>query len=173
MRPARIYGPFSRTFTVRPLQALREGRLVLSGDADSPSNMVYVDNVVEAILKALVAAPTEHGEAFLISEPDQLSWGQFYQFFAAPAGATIAITPYPTPAPPPGGLGRALVHGTKQILTSSELRGLVKKVMSTDPVPGVAAQDLGAVSSAATPRAAAAGRRHGDRLPGAHPCAAV
>ena len=58
LRPARIYGPFSRTFTVRPLQALREGRLVLSGDADSPSNMVYVDNVVEAILKALESRRT-------------------------------------------------------------------------------------------------------------------
>ncbi len=74
LRPARIYGPFSRTFTVRPLQALREGRLVLSGDADSPSNMVFVDNVVEAILKALNAPDTECGEAFLISDRDQLSW---------------------------------------------------------------------------------------------------
>src|SRR5262249_17420136 len=32
LRPTRIYGPFSGTFTVRPLQALAEGRLVLSGN---------------------------------------------------------------------------------------------------------------------------------------------
>ena len=68
---------------------------MLAGDADTPSNMVYVDNVAEAIACALVAAPSEDGRAFLISEPDQLSWKQFYQFFADAAGARIEIAPYP------------------------------------------------------------------------------
>ncbi len=133
LRPARIYGPYSRTFTVRPLSALRSGRLVLAGDADTPSNMVYVDNVVEAIVRALVAAPAEHGQAFLISEPDQLSWKQFFEFFADAAGAQVEMAPYPAAAPAPPGLGRSLISGTAQILTSPELRGLVKKVMATDP----------------------------------------
>ena len=133
LRPARIYGPYSRTFTVRPLTALQSGQLVLAGDADTPSNMVYVDNVAEAIACALIAAPSENGQAFLISEPDQLSWKQFYQYFADAADARIESAPYPAPAPAPPGLARSLVHGTTQILKSSELRGLVKKIMATDP----------------------------------------
>jgi nucleoside-diphosphate-sugar epimerase len=133
LRPARIYGPYSRTFTVRPLTALQSGQLVLAGDADTPSNMVYVDNVAEAIACALIAAPSENGRAFLISEPDQLSWKQFYQYFADAADARIESAPYPAPAPAPPGLARSLVHGTTQILKSSELRGLVKKIMATDP----------------------------------------
>jgi len=133
LRPVRIYGPYSRTFTVRPLTALQSGSLVLAGDADTPSNMVYVDNVAEAIACALVAAPSENGRAFLISEPDQLSWKQFYQYFADATGAGIQVRAYPDPAPPPHGLARSLVHGTKHILKSPELRGLVKKIMATDP----------------------------------------
>jgi predicted dehydrogenase/nucleoside-diphosphate-sugar epimerase len=133
LRPARIYGPYSRTFTVRPLTALQSGSLVLAGDADTPSNMVYVDNVAEAIACALVAAPSENGRAFLISEPDQLSWKQFYQYFADATDARIEIAPYPDAAPAPPGFARSLVHGTKQILKSPELRGLIKKIMATDP----------------------------------------
>jgi nucleoside-diphosphate-sugar epimerase len=133
LRPARIYGPYSRTFTVRPLTALQSGRLVLAGEADSPSNMVYVDNVVEAIVRALVAAPSEHGKAFLISEPDQISWKDFYQFFASPTGATIDIRPYPAVRAASSGLMREWVRGARQIVTSAELRGLVKKVLATRP----------------------------------------
>jgi predicted dehydrogenase/nucleoside-diphosphate-sugar epimerase len=133
LRPARIYGPFSKTFTVRPLAALRGGGLVLSGDADTPSNMVYVDNVVEAIARALDAPATEHGEAFLISEPDQISWRAFFGFFADAAGANFAVADYDPPAAAPrGGIGR-WVQGGRQIVLSPELRALAKKVMWTDP----------------------------------------
>jgi predicted dehydrogenase/nucleoside-diphosphate-sugar epimerase len=133
LRPARIYGPFSRTFTVRPLVALRSGRLSLCGDAETPSNMVYVDNVVEAILRALDASDVERGEAFLISEPDQLSWKEFFGYFAEAAGADITVGPYPKPAPAPPGRVRRWLHGGREIVLSPELRALAKKVMWTDP----------------------------------------
>ncbi len=134
LRPARIYGPFSRTFTVRPLTALRAGRLVLAGDADSPSNMVYVDNVVEAILLALDRADAVRGEAFLIAEPDQLSWSAFFEYFAAETGATVHVEP-PGAASPGGGAGwfRQWSNGARGIAFSPEVRALAKKVMWTDP----------------------------------------
>jgi predicted dehydrogenase/nucleoside-diphosphate-sugar epimerase len=134
LRPARIYGPFSRTFTVRPLVALRSGRLSLCGDAETPSNMVYVDNVVEAILRALDAADAEHGEAFLISEPDQLSWKAFFGYFADAAGAEIAVGPYPRPGPAPPSRVRRWLQGGREVVLSPELRALAKKVMWTDPL---------------------------------------
>ena len=135
LRPARIYGPFSRTFIVRPLEALRENRLVLSGDADSPSNMVFVDNVVEAILRALDAPEHESGESFLISEPDQLSWRAFYEYFAEASGATIQVTGRASQdrRAPPGIVSR-WAGGIREIALSSEVRGLAKKVLWTDPI---------------------------------------
>ena len=135
LRPARIYGPFSRTFTVRPLQALREGRLVLSGDADSPSNMVFVDNVVEAILKALNAPDTECGEAFLINDPDQLSWLAFYQYFAIGRNAGVRVTSRTSQdAPAAAGLVSRWMGGVREIAFSPEVRSLAKKILWTDPV---------------------------------------
>ena len=134
LRPARIYGPFSRTFTVRPLTALKSGVLTLAGDADTPSNMVYVDNVVEAIVRALDPPPTAFGEAYLISEPDQLSWKDYYGVFAKAAGAEVKVVPYPEAggAARRGVVGR-WVDGGKQIAFSPEVRALAKKVMWTDP----------------------------------------
>ena len=134
LRPSRIYGPFSRTFTVRPLTALRSGRLVLAGDADTTSNMVYVDNVVSAIARALDAPDAIVGEAFLISEPDQLTWLKFYEFFATAAGASVLVRPHPgDSAPAARGLAGRLVDGARAIAFSPEVRALAKKVMWTDP----------------------------------------
>jgi predicted dehydrogenase/nucleoside-diphosphate-sugar epimerase len=134
LRPARIYGPFSRTFTTRPLTALRSGRLVLQGDANTPSNMVYVDNVVESILRALDAPVEIGGEAFLISEPDQLSWKAFYDYFAEASRATVHVTPASSGGEEsnPGWI-RRWVQGGKEIAFSPEVRALAKKVMWTDP----------------------------------------
>jgi hypothetical protein len=136
LRPARIYGPFSRTFTVRPLTALRSNGLVLAGDADTPANMVYVDNVVEAILRSLDAPAEALGEAYLVSEADQLSWRDFYAYFAAATGAEVQVrdggSASSSAAPRPGWFGR-WVQGGRQIVFSPELRALAKKVMWTDP----------------------------------------
>ena len=137
LRPARIYGPFSRTFVVRPLAALKNHALVLAGDADSPSNMVFVDNVVEAIVRALEAPASEHGEAFLISEPDQLSWKDFYNFFAAKGSAGVRVTPPLSASGPAPGLVRRTLTAARIIATSPEVRALAKKVMWTDPIGSV------------------------------------
>jgi hypothetical protein len=135
LRPARIYGPFSRTFIVRPLAALREDRLVLAGDAETPSNMVYVDNVVEAILRALGAPDSALGEAYLISEPDQLSWRAFYEFFAEGTRSHVRVTGRPESGAgvQPGLVGR-WTAGMREIAFSPEVRGLAKRVLWTDPI---------------------------------------
>jgi predicted dehydrogenase/nucleoside-diphosphate-sugar epimerase len=135
LRPARIYGPYSRTFTVRPLQALGDGGIVLSGDAESPANMVFVDNVVEAIVCALGADEAALSQAFLISEPDQVSWRAFYEFFRGGAGAAIQVVPRPGAgqAESPT-LGRRWATGVRDIALSPEVRGLAKRVLWTDPI---------------------------------------
>lgn len=136
LRPTRIYGPFSKTFTIRPLQAISEGRLAVGGDPDAPSNMVYVDNVVEAIARAVEAGDAASGRAYLVSDADQLSIAGFFGWFAAAAGRDVPVVPAKTEdavAAKPGLAGR-WVSGIKTIATSPELRGIVRRVLTTDPI---------------------------------------
>jgi nucleoside-diphosphate-sugar epimerase len=138
LRPTRIYGPFSETFTVRPLQALMNGRLVLAGDVDVPANMVYVDNVVDAIARALVAAEPAIGHAYLINDDDQVSLREFFGFFADAHGLTLRVEQDRiATAPRPAALLVRAIHGLKTIAFSAELRGLVRRVMDTDPIGSV------------------------------------
>ncbi len=132
LRPARIYGPFSKTFTVRPLQALLEGRLAISGDPDVPANMVYVDNVVEAIARALETPAALNGSAYLVNDPEQLTLREFYQYFADASDASLRLV-----ADRPGGgppRRRGWIEGLRAIALAPEVRALVHRILDTDPV---------------------------------------
>ncbi len=132
LRPARIYGPFSKTFTVRPLQALLEGRLAISGDPDVPANMVYVDNVVEAIARALEAPGSSSGSAYLVNDPDQVSLNDFFDYFARVSG--VEIKRLPVRASATAVVHRGWIAGLKAIALAPEVRALVHRIMDTEPV---------------------------------------
>lgn len=137
LRPTRIYGPFSRTFTIRPLQALSEGHLAIGGDAGVPANMVYVDNVVAAIARALEAPATLNGRAYLVTDTDQLSLGEFYEYFGKPWGLSLRL--HPDRREREGeevrtGIWSRWVTGIGSIARSAEFRGIVRRVLETDPV---------------------------------------
>ena len=89
LRPARVFGPFSRIFVIRPIQAIAAGHFRWLGSPDVPCDMVYVDNVVEAILCSL-RAPAESiaGQAFNVSDGHEMTWRQFYESLADPAVRT-------------------------------------------------------------------------------------
>jgi nucleoside-diphosphate-sugar epimerase len=136
LRPVRIYGPFSQTFTIRPLQAISEHRFAIRGDANVPANMVYVDNVVEAIAQALEAPDRLGGSAYLVSDAEQVSLREFYEYFAAAAGLDVRLVPASSngaAAAAPGVASRWL-KGFRTIATSPELRGIVRRVIETDPM---------------------------------------
>jgi nucleoside-diphosphate-sugar epimerase len=134
LRPTRIYGPFSRTFTVRPLQALAEGRFVIGGDSAVPANMAYVDNVVQAIALALKAPSNLSGSAYLISDPEQVSLREFYQFFSDPAGMPVRLLPEWKAQENGGDGGITWFAAVRTIARSPELRGIVRRILETDPV---------------------------------------
>jgi dTDP-4-dehydrorhamnose reductase len=135
LRPTRIYGPFSRTFTLRPLQALTEGRLAIGGPPDVPANMVYVDNVAAAIEQALDANDSA-ADAYLITDSEQLTLREFYEYFGRPWGLALKLLTdwrEASESANPSWLS-ALGTGMKTIATSSELRGFVRRVFETDPI---------------------------------------
>ncbi|HUF46196.1 MAG TPA: NAD-dependent epimerase/dehydratase family protein, partial [Vicinamibacterales bacterium] len=135
IRPTRIYGPFSKTFTIRPLQAIAAGTFAVTG-GEVPANRVYVDNVVEGIARALEAPGKLSGSAYLVSDPEQLSLLRFYEYFAERAGRAVKLSPGvpgKSAAPSPGLVARWTGAG-RAIATSPEFRGFVKRVLGTDPV---------------------------------------
>ena len=46
VQPTVVYGPFGTTFTIKPLQLLKSGRVILVNGGDGLANLVYVDDVV-------------------------------------------------------------------------------------------------------------------------------
>jgi hypothetical protein len=75
------------------------------------------------------------GRAFLISDPDQLTLREFYEYFAGRPGEALPVIP--EPAGSNGhrpGVVRRWATGLRTIAMSPEVRALVHRVLDTDPV---------------------------------------
>ncbi len=94
VQPTVVYGPYGGTWTVRPLEQLRGGRVILINGGTGLCNAVYVDDVVSALL---LAATTDraHGETFLVSGSGPVTWREFFGAYEALLGktATVSMTP--------------------------------------------------------------------------------
>ncbi len=139
LRPGSVYGPFSRTFSIRPIQYLKKGNLLLLGSAEAASNTVYVDNLVHAIVRALEGPAELAGEVFTISDGDEMTWGEFYGYFARHLGATLRTAPRgsePAPAKRGGLLSwpRVWWRTSVEVLRSPEFRALGKRILNGHPI---------------------------------------
>jgi nucleoside-diphosphate-sugar epimerase len=150
LRPACVYGPFSRIFIVRPIEAMAQGRFRLLAGADGPCNMVYVDNVIDAIVRS-VEAPAQAvvGEVFTITDEDQLSWREFYEYFAAAFGCKIPSASVPDAPKVKGRKGGSVLsplawaRGVGTVLRSAEVRAVAKRILQTDPLGTIPRWALG------------------------------
>ena len=80
LRPSNIFGPYSKPWTIRPIEMLEQGCYVLVNGGLSPSNVVYVDNVVDAIILA-IKEDDAVGHALTISDDDIISWKDFFSSY--------------------------------------------------------------------------------------------
>lgn len=88
LRPGCIHGPGSPQWTLRLARLLQAGRIGDLGPAgDGTCNLVYIDDLVGAIMAAL-SAPLVSGKTFNISSPDSITWNEFLSRFARSIGAT-------------------------------------------------------------------------------------
>jgi len=141
-RPARVFGPFSRTFVVNPLSAMKLGGFEWLGSPDVPCDMVYVDNVVESVARALEAEDAAvRGQCFNIGDGDPMTWREFYDRLASPFGLDLGNVPVKPPRfqQRPGrirsiaSLPARAVTGLRAIAASREFKALGWKVLENDP----------------------------------------
>lgn len=67
VRPPIIYGPYDRNFLPRAMDALRGRRFLLVDGGRAPLNVVWVDHVVDVLLRA-AAHPDAVGQAFNVMD---------------------------------------------------------------------------------------------------------
>jgi nucleoside-diphosphate-sugar epimerase len=82
LQPTGVYGPWGGVWTMGPLGALRSGRVVLVDGGRGLANMVYVDDLVSAMLLAAVREGVT-GEALLVSGAEPVTWRALYERYAA------------------------------------------------------------------------------------------
>ncbi|MEU3169767.1 NAD-dependent epimerase/dehydratase family protein [Streptosporangium sp. NPDC006930] len=81
IQPTVVYGPWSPAWTLGPIRRLVEGRVNLpTGDTPGLCNAVHVHDVAAAVT-TLARAPHVDGRRFLVSGPEPVKWGEFYDAY--------------------------------------------------------------------------------------------
>jgi nucleoside-diphosphate-sugar epimerase len=79
VRPAIVYGPFGRSWTVGTAKRLLSGRWSeFEGYGDGLCNAVYVDDLASAILLA-AEQPAASGETFNVNGPEVVTWNEYFR----------------------------------------------------------------------------------------------
>lgn len=82
LRPRAIYGPGDQAIIPRLLKASQQGKLPVMGKGKNLVDITYVDNVVEAIYKAIICEQKFHGEIFNITDGEAVYiWDFLKQLF--------------------------------------------------------------------------------------------
>jgi nucleoside-diphosphate-sugar epimerase len=80
IRPGSVFGPRSATWTLRPVKAIKDGKLFLISGGTGLCNYIYVDNLVDGML---LAAKNDQviGEEFIITDGQAAPWHEFFGYY--------------------------------------------------------------------------------------------
>lgn len=81
IRPANVYGPGSVPWTIRPIELVNEGSMMLISGGTGLCNYVYIDNLLDATLAA-TKRDESVGQVYLISDGDVVTWKTFFGYYA-------------------------------------------------------------------------------------------
>ncbi len=85
VRPGDVYGPGSIPWTVRPVGLLRAGRFMLPGQGDGVLTPVYIDDLVDCVVRAL-AHPDAAGRAFIAHDGRPVPASKFFGHYTRMLG---------------------------------------------------------------------------------------
>jgi nucleoside-diphosphate-sugar epimerase len=95
IRPGDVYGPGSQPWIVRPLEMMRKGRFYLPAPGDGLITPVYVDDLVDAIVRAL-REPGAAGRAYTVWDGRAVTARQFFAHHARALGqGDVRVLPAP------------------------------------------------------------------------------
>ncbi|HET8757331.1 MAG TPA: NAD(P)-dependent oxidoreductase, partial [Solirubrobacteraceae bacterium] len=95
IRPGDVYGPGSRPWVVRPLEMMRAGRFYLPAPGDGLITPIFVDDLVDAIVRAL-RAPRTAGRAYTIWDGHAVTAREFFGHHARSLGQDeVRVLPAP------------------------------------------------------------------------------
>lgn len=77
IRPAIVYGPFSKLWTVRFAERLESGAWGFFEQANGYCNLTYIDDLVESVLN-LVNNNKAFGNAYNIVSDDSVTWNEYF-----------------------------------------------------------------------------------------------
>ncbi|MBI4850412.1 MAG: SDR family NAD(P)-dependent oxidoreductase [Acidobacteria bacterium] len=80
IRPGAVYGPRSGAWTVRPVKAIKDGKMFLIAGGTGLCNYVYIDNLIDAML---IATKDDKvlGEDFIITDGRSTPWHEFFGYY--------------------------------------------------------------------------------------------
>ena len=87
LQPTAVYGPWAGVYGTSILRMLRTSRVPLVDGGSGICNVVYVDDLVTAMLAA-ASREEAVGETFLITGSDHVTWRSFYERFSRMLGVT-------------------------------------------------------------------------------------
>lgn len=93
IRPGDVYGPGNCSWTLRPIQMMRDGKFVLVNGGKGVMNHVYVDNLIDGIFLAIERQA--YGEIFNLTDGCKTSWKDYYKCLAAIAGINAPMISMP------------------------------------------------------------------------------
>jgi nucleoside-diphosphate-sugar epimerase len=85
LRPAIVYGPASRVWSIGIIEALQAKHPIVVGNGDGICNSLYIDNLVDAMILAGTVDGVE-GEAFIITDGEPCTWGEYVGYYARMLG---------------------------------------------------------------------------------------
>ena len=135
LRPPHILGPYSH-FMDALTQRLKAGLLPLVDGGEQICNLVYVDNLIQAILLALVR-PEAVGETFFITDKEKVTWKICLDGFGAMLGVDVPRATVSQLARPSRPGTRDALAGLSSILKSSEFRSALSALPATRMVSHV------------------------------------
>ena len=77
LRPTCVWGPFSPLWTLSIAELIRQGTPLVPADRSGVANVVYIDNLVKAVVRAL-QEDRALGEVFLINDDSPMDWSQLF-----------------------------------------------------------------------------------------------
>ncbi len=95
IRPGSVYGPRSGAWTLRPIKAIKEGKMFLIAGGEGLCNYVYIDNLVDALILA-TKDDKVIGEDFIITDGRSAAWKEFFGYYGKMLGhEKLKSLPFP------------------------------------------------------------------------------